>query len=337
MKFIGYIGCKQSLVNFIYDCIKDFSGLDAREKGFIIADLFAGTGSVGAYFRSLGCNVIANDIQYYSYVINKYIIEGTYLKSNLISKLNESKGIATGFVYNNFCYGSGSGRMYFSDKNGMKCDEIREILERFHKSKLISDNDYYYYLSSLITSIDKLANTTSVYGAYLKKYKSSSLKELNLIPLDIIDGPIGKVYNEKAEDLINRISGDVLYLDPPYNSRQYAPNYHVLETIAKYDNPEIKGVTGTRNYESQKSDFCYKNKALDALEYIIKNAKFNYIFLSYNNEGIMSLDEIKEIMSKYGKYKLYNTSYRRFKADKDEKRNIKASSTEEYLHCLEKI
>ena len=140
------------------------------------------------------------------------------------------------------------------------------------------------------------------------------------------------VYNEDVNSLISKISGDILYLDPPYNARQYCSNYHMLETIAKNDNPIIKGKTGLRDYKSQKSDFCVKAKVCDAFEYIIKNANFKYIFLSYNNEGLMPFEKIKKIMRKYGEYSIYTQEYRRFKADNNRKN--KADSTIEYLHCL---
>ena len=166
------------------------------------------------------------------------------------------------------------------------------------------------------------------------KRTKSAQKEFKLDLLPIIDGPTGEVYNEDVNKLIRNISGDVLYLDPPYNARQYCTNYHVLETIARYDNPEIKGKTGLRDYTDQKSVFCIKNKVADAFNELIKNAKFKYIFLSYNNEGLMSFDTIEKIMRKYGKYKVYMQQYRRFKADNA--RDAKSDSTIEYLHCLVK-
>ena len=112
-------------------------------------------------------------------------------------------------------------------------------------------------------------------------------------------------------------------------------NYHLLNTIAKYDNFIPKGKTGLRNY--QKSKYCSKSIVSWEFENLIKNANFKYIFLSYNNEGLMSVDEVREIMSKYGKYDLSQTNYQRFKSDKDENRNHKADNTNEYLHILEKI
>ena len=152
--------------------------------------------------------------------------------------------------------------------------------------------------------------------------------------LPVIPGKVGKVYNEDINALAKKISGDVLYLDPPYNARQYCSNYHVLETIARYDNPVLSGVTGLRDSSDQKSRFCSKRTVAEAFDELIQNARFKYIFLSYNNEGLMSLDTIKEIMSRYGEYSFFTQEYRRFKADKEENRNIAANSTTEYLHCL---
>ena len=142
--------------------------------------------------------------------------------------------------------------------------------------------------------------------------------------------------DEDVNDLITKINGDILYLDPPYNARQYSANYHILETIAKYDNPALRGITGLRDYEQQKSSFCSKRTAPAALDTLIKNADFGYIFLSYNNEGLMSADTIRDIMSAYGKYSVYTKEYKRFKADKDENRRIAGSEVVEYIHCLEK-
>ena len=187
----------------------------------------------------------------------------------------------------------------------------------------------------MINSIDKHANTASVYGAFLKSLKKSAVKNFELELLPIIDGnKDGKVYNEDINILIKKIKGDILYLDPPYNARQYSANYHLLETISKYDNPIIKGKTGLRDYTNQKSKFCSKSQVNQVFEDLILNVDFKYIYLSYNDEGLMSLETIKEIMGKYGEYKCFTTDYKRFRADKEENRNHKKSSTIEYLHCL---
>ncbi len=330
---MNYIGSKFSLLDFLKTTINEITGYKANTE-YVFADLFAGTGVVGAAYKSSGCKVIANDIQYYSYILNKHYIENIPpIDISLLEYLNGLPEIE-GFIFNNYCEGSGSGRNYFTDTNGKKCDAIRTELENLYQNNKINDAVYYYFLASLINSIDKYANTASVYGAFLKHIKKSAQKEFCLELLPVIDGPAGKVYNEDVNNLIRNISGDILYLDPPYNTRQYCTNYHVLETIARYDNPLLSGKTGLRDYKDQKSAFCSKKTVTKVFEDLIANARFKYIFLSYNNEGLMSLDTIKEIMSKYGVYNCYTQDYRRFKADKNTNRNISAVSTKEYLHCL---
>ena len=134
--------------------------------------------------------------------------------------------------------------------------------------------------------------------------------------------------------MIHKIKTDILYLDPPYNSRQYSANYHVLETIARYDNPILYGKTGMRDYSKQKSEYCTKAKVISAFEDLIMNADAKYIFLSYNNEGLMSFEDIEKIMSKRGEYGYFEKKYSRFQADTKKHRNIKANSTTEYLHYV---
>ena len=330
---MNYIGSKYSLIDFLQETIEQVTGYKDGDE-LIFADLFAGTGIVGQTYKAKGCYVIANDIQYYSYALNKHLIENIpEMDTSLLDELNSLEPFE-GFVYKNYCNGSGSGRNYFTDENGKLCDAIRQKLEELRKKGDIREGLYFYYLASLINSIDKYANTASVYGAFLKHVKKSAQKTFKLELLPVIKGKRGKVYNKDINNLIREISGDILYLDPPYNARQYCTNYHVLETIAKYDEPLLNGVTGLREYTEQKSKYCSKRTIADVFDDLIKNAKFKYIFLSYNNEGLMSLDTIKDIMEKYGKYSFFTKEYKRFKADKDQNRNIAADSTTEYLHCL---
>ena len=217
---MNYIGSKFSLLNFIHDTIAEVTGYINGDK-YTFADLFAGTGVVGASYRKKGCKVISNDIQYYSYILNKYLIENKSSENTeLLDYLNNLTGIE-GFIFNNYCAGSGSGRNYFTDENGKKCDAIRTELERLYQNKNISDETYFHYLASLINSIDKYANTASVYGAFLKHIKKSAQKQFTLELLPYSSGVKGKVYNKDTNALITKINGDVLYLDPPYNARQY--------------------------------------------------------------------------------------------------------------------
>lgn len=330
---MNYIGSKLSLKSFIKDKILEVSRLDKEDKTFV--DLFAGTGAIGSEFKKMGYKVISNDIQHYSYILNKHYIENNYpMNTKLLEHLNSLKG-QEGFIYNNYCIGSGSERNYFSNFNGKKCDAIRQELEKLYRNKEIDGHQYNYFLASLINSIDKYANTTSIYGAFLKSLKRSAQEEFSFELLPIISGnKNGRIYNEDANVLIKEIKGDILYLDPPYNSRQYSANYHLLETISRYDNPVIKGKTGLRDCNKQKSKFCLKSEVNEVFEELISNANFKYIFLSYNDEGLMKLDDIKRTLQKYGEYKYFTTNYKRFKSDKQGNRNHKKSSTIEYLHFL---
>lgn len=327
---MNYIGSKLSLIDFLVENIEQVSGT----TNGVFADLFAGTGIVGATFKKRDYEVIANDIQHYSYVINKHYIENSdSVDISLIDYLNGLNGVE-GFVYNNYCMGSGSGRNYFTDENGKKCDAIRTTLDFLYNSRNITQGQYYSLLASLINSIDKCANTASVYGAFLKHTKKSASKKFVLESLPTIYGKKGSVHNKDINKLISEVSGDILYLDPPYNSRQYCANYHVLESISRYDNPVLNGKTGLRDYNGQKSQYCSSKTVVKTFDELLSKADFKYIFLSYNNEGLMPFDVIQNIMKKYGKYEMFSTKHQRFRADKKENRNHKASSTTEYLHCL---
>lgn len=331
---MNYIGSKSKLSDFIKQSVHSVAGENLSDITF--CDLFAGTGIVGKIFKTEVKKVISNDIEYYSFVLNRnYIGNHTPFEYEyLINYLNNLNGVK-GFVFEEYSENGKSQRKYFSEYNGKKIDAIRQKIEEWRNEKYISENQYYFLLASLLESADKVANTASVYGAFLKQIKKSAQKEMKIEPAIFeINDQIHNVFNCDGNQLIKTICGDILYLDPPYNARQYGANYHLLNTIAKYDIFIPKGKTGLRNYE--KSTFCSKNLVSKSFEELIKNAKFKYIFLSYNNEGLMKASEIKSIMSKHGKYDVVTTRYQRFKADKEENRNHKANATIEYLHILEK-
>jgi adenine-specific DNA-methyltransferase len=332
---MNYIGSKLSLQEFIESSIREFTGYTSGD-GRVFADIFAGTGAICTAFRQNGYKVIANDNLYFSYVLNKHLVENTQSVLTNPVDLTKFTEEMEGFIYKTYCAGSGSGRNYFSDTNGKRCDFVRTLLESMRDCNEITAPMYYWYLASLINSIDKVANTASVYSAFLKHIKKSAQRMFEVSMLPIIDGIFGEVYNEDANILIRKIQGDILYLDPPYNERQYDSNYHILETVARYDNPEVYGKTGLRRNSPAKSAFCSKKTVKTAFEDIIANANFKYIFLSYNNEGLMGFSDIAEIMGKYGEYKSKYQVNKRFKCDADVNRTFIADSTYEFIHCLKK-
>lgn len=310
--------------------------IGARKGDKTVCDIFAGTGAIGRSFKRDSKKIIANDIEYYSYVLNKNYI-GNHTEMDYASYLNELNYLSgkDGFIFHNYCAGGGSGRQYFSDENGRRIDAIRQKIQEWRSTEEITDGMYYFLLSSLLEAADAVANTASVYGAYLKHLKKTAQKDMWLYPADyVINESEHDVYNKDANELIEEIDGDILYMDPPYNHRQYGANYHMLNTIARYDEFQPAGKTGLRAYN--RSRWCVKNEVSKVFSDLVQKAKFKYIFLSYNNEGLMSLDDVRKTMESYGRYELIEQPYQRFKADKTENRNHKATSTMEYLHVLEK-
>lgn len=348
---MNYIGSKYTLLPFLEKVFRQVT--DGSERVF--CDLFAGTGAVGRHFKGLGLQIIANDLQYYAYALNKAYIEinetpnfaglrkqyrnelanhRTLLddpSQEVLAFINDLPGIS-GFITQN--YSPVGGRQYYTEENAKKADAIRQVIEQWRADKLLTEQEYFYILCSLLEAIDQVANTASVYGAYLKQFKTSAKKQLRLRPLELKNHvPNCQARNLDANELINEVECDVLYLDPPYNHRQYGANYHVLETIAAYDNPKLKGVTGMREYP--KSDYCRKDAAYIAMENLIRNARAKHILVSYNDEGVLKLNEILKILSQRGTPTTFQTNYNRFKADNG--REYKKDSTIEYVHYVRVI
>lgn len=334
---MNYIGSKLKLCDFIVGNITN--AVQKPLSACVFCDLFAGTGAVGRAFKGKVKKVIANDKEFYSFVLNKNYIENhTKIENSndLVQILDELQGVR-GKIYENYSLSGTKDkefqRLYFSDENATKIDAVRQKIEQLKEQNAINSNMYYFLLTSLLECADKVANVASVYGAFLKKLKKSALKTMEFKGADFeCNGNAHEVYNCDASELIGRIKGDILYLDPPYNSREYGANYHLLNTIALYDDFAPQGKTGLREYE--KSAWCKKGRVADELESLIKRADFEWIFLSYNDEGILGLDEIERIFKSQGTYRCVSKNYQRFKADSA--RTQKQHSTIEYLHILRK-
>lgn len=348
-----FIGNKESLLETIYDRISA-RGVTG-EKFF---DFFAGTTNVGRFFKEKGYQVESNDILYLSYCLQKAYIENNeepcfssllpnlHIEHNLlfaspldmvIEYLNSIPDLY-GFISGNYTplgtKGLPQPRMYFSEENGLRIDAIRTQIEEWKLGNLISDSEYYILLACLIESVSFYANVAGVYAAFHKKWDPRALKRLRLRAIKLCNNnKTNTVHNQDSLDLVSDIKTDILYLDPPYNERQYLPNYHLVETIARYDAPPIRGVTGMRAYDKEKSSFCNKKSALRDLDYVAASANYKHLILSYNSEGIMSTESILSTLSKYGSVFLEEFEYPRFKSNNNGLSRIK-KNVHEQLYIL---
>lgn len=314
-----YLGSKYRLLDFIDSVVIKNCG----KKIDVFLDIFSGTGVVANHFRKYSKKIIANDLLYSNYIINKVFLNST--KNNvsikkvekIIKNLNELKGVY-GYCYKNFS------NSYFTEENSALIDSIREKINYLLKTKKITKQEYYVLLTSLLFALDKVANTVGQYDAFLKHINSnisnnekhlvdrSVYKRLTLkMPIIYFDG-INEIYNKDANILIKKIECDVLYLDPPYNNRQYIDCYHILENIMRWEKPKVYGKTKKFERELLKSNYSKKSQAVYTFENLISNAKCNHIFLSYNNEGIIPDSEIVRILKNKGELKIYKKNYQIF-------------------------
>ena len=341
-----YYGAKNKLLPFIESVVKKTK---VNNSSYFI-DLFAGTTAVGRHFKKLGYTVYSNDILEFSYALSKTFIETNQqpdfkkLKAHLHIKgnnknifdfLNKIKEFKQGFIYEN--YSPNGGRQYFTDKNALKIDTFRYYFKEWKEDKYINELEYYYLITSLLRAVNLVSNVSGTYAAYLKKWDNRALKSLNLEQVEIIPSKNkNKAFKKDANELIKEINSDLLYLDPPYNTRQYASNYFILELIAEgwFDKkPKIYGKTGMREYKHQKSKYCSKIEAKNTLEILVQNAtKSKYLLLSYNNEGIIPHDEIINTLNRIGNVQTFVNEHKRYKSinqvDSDPK------TTKEYIYLV---
>ena len=343
-----YIGNKTKLLSELEDFI---SNNIPYKKGMKFCDLFSGTCTVGDYFKDR-YEIIANDTLYLSYVIANGKLKynkDTFFKSLGFNPFEYFNSVDTdeykeGFCYNNFAP-EVSGRQYFSDENAKMIDFIRNTIDRWFDEKKINENEKYYLIGSLLESVSKVSNVAGVYSAYLKIWDPRAIKRMEYIPLETFGSAVfqNEVYIEDVNDLIKKIDGDILYLDPPYTPTQYISQYHVLETIARNDHPETHGIGAHRDNGNQISKWCKKGLVQEEFEKLIANANFKYILFSYSDAGIMSKEFIEKVMKRFAKdgtYIFKKIDFVKYKStravNKEIKENTKDKKHYEWLFFIEK-
>lgn len=331
-----YIGNKENVVEIIYQIMQQ-RGI----AGQSFFDAFSGAGSVAKFFKRLNYQIFSCDLMHYSYVLQRAYVANNHMPTfehllphidvnaqdlfasplqNVLAYLNKLPEVK-GFIYQNYTpEGSrnlAQPRMYYTGENGAFIDKVRQQIQTWREQNLISEDEFFILCAALVETVPFYANISGVYAAFHKKWDGRALKPMYLRePEIIVNQHENFCFQANTCDILPQIQADIFYLDPPYNQRQYAPNYHLLETIARYDNPEIKGVSGMRDYSQQKSRFCNAQTALEDLEHIAKNGKYRYLLLSYNSEGIIPQGAILEVLKPYGTMvEMVGFEYLRFKSN----------------------
>ncbi|WP_125764558.1 Dam family site-specific DNA-(adenine-N6)-methyltransferase [Companilactobacillus hulinensis] len=302
-----FIGSKARLLTQIDELLTKH--LNGSEKTF--ADIFSGSNVVSEYFKSRYA-ITTNDLLYFSYALAKGEIDlNSQPNFTGLFKLNihnpfdyfnqyDISNYSGDFITKNYSTAGKDKRMYFTVANAKRIDFIRTTIQKWFDSNDITSNEFFYLLASLIEAVPFVSNTTGTYGAYLKNFSDKrATKPLKLEPPKINNNQQqNRAFNEDANELVKRIHGDIVYIDTPYNIRQYGSNYHLLETIARFDDPKIHGVSGVRDYKDLKSDYSAKNKAKDTMQDLLDNLKFTHVLLSYSTDGIIPEDELTEMINK---------------------------------------
>ena len=312
-----YLGNKNSILGFIDDIIEDEVGeFDS------FCDIFSGTGVVGSYFNAQDKKIISNDLLYQNFIsLNAFLNaeefdEAKVLK--IIKDFNASNTSRENYFSKNF------GGRYFSKEVAKKVGFIREEIKKLFIADAINLKEKHILLTSLNYSIDRIANTVGHYDAYIKKEIREQKFEMKMLVVDVQKNKNNEVHNADANMLIRDIECDVLYLDPPYNSRQYCDAYHLLENLSLWQKPEVHGVAKKFDRSKIKSEYSLKSAA-DSFDDRIVNAKAKYILLSYNNMGDrgnsrsnakITDEEIIKSMSKRGEVKIFEKKYKAFTTGK---------------------
>jgi len=312
-----YLGNKYKLLPFITGVVKE------QHLAFdSIADIFAGTGAVSSAFADK--QLITNDIMYSNYICHyawfgaeKYnpdIIVEYVVKYNRYDKCDEN------YMTQNFS------DTYFSKKDCSKIGFIREDIESSFLDGKINKRERAILITSLLYAMDKIAKTCGHYDAYRKGADFDNTLEL-LVPLAEVDNNAeNQCYNIDANALVKNIQADLVYIDPPYNSRQYCDAYHLLENVARWEKPEVFGVAKKMDRTALKSKYCTQ-EATKAFEELIESIKAKYILLSYNNmaekgndrsNAKISDDDIMRILKNKGTVKVFSESYKAFTTGKSD-------------------
>ena len=313
-----YLGNKYKLLPFINRVV------DTECRNIeSVADIFAGTGAVSSAFVDDKI-IITNDLMYSNYICNYAWFSGQSYNPQVVIdyvvKYNQLENLEDNYMSENF------GNTYFSIEDCLRIGFIREDIENNFKSGKINKRERAILITSLLYAMDKIANTCGHYDAYRKNVKFEKSLEL-FVPLAKVQNNENNLcFNMDANDLVKNIYADLVYIDPPYNSRQYCDAYHLLENVALWQKPEVHGVARKMDRKNMKSQYCTKNATL-VFEQLINDINARYILFSYNNMETKGNDrsnakiadsDIMRILNNKGEVKVFEEDYKPFTTGKSD-------------------
>lgn len=310
-----YLGNKFKLLDFIQKIVKENC-----KNIKTVADIFSGTGVVASSFKNKV--IFTNDLLYGNYLCNLAWFGSEEVRFkllfNLINEYNQYKSYEKNYMTENF---SGT---YFAKNDCSKIGFIREDIEQKYADKIINERERAVLITSLIYAMDKIANTCGHYDAWRRNGKFDKHLLLPILNVYEKNNKKNRCFNENANELVKRIQADLIYIDPPYNSRQYSDAYHLIENVARWEKPPVYGVALKPDRTNIKSEYCTQ-KATDAFNDLIKNCNAKYIMLSYNNmaekgnnrsNAKISDEEILRILKSKGKVLVFSKNYKIFSTGK---------------------
>jgi adenine-specific DNA-methyltransferase len=303
---IKYIGSKRLLVTHIAAVIDQLRAADASVRS--VLDLFSGTARVGQALKRRGYAVTANDHTRYAYRLAQCYVQadGALLRepaTKLIEELSASPP-APGYFTETFCVAS----RYFQPRNGARIDAIRESIA----ARALPEELESIALVALMEAADRVDSTVGLQMAYLKRWAPRAHNELQLRVPELIEGQ-GRALCLDALDCGAAGEHDVVYLDPPYNQHKYMNNYHVWESLVRWDKPEVYGVAckriDCRDYESP---FNSKRRIAEALHAVVHAARTRYIVVSFNDEGYLDERALRAILETRGPVQVLGVPHKRY-------------------------
>ncbi len=338
-----YIGNKTRLLPLLIPALRELVPVGAR-----VADIMCGTASVAESLRLHGFRVVASDVMTYAahHARVRLLLDrapdfcglGGRHYLDVLHELHELTPVE-GYIFREYSPdgkpdGGQAPRCYFTPCNATRIDAIRVRLLEWETSGQLAPLESALLRHDLVLAANKVANIAGTYGHFRSTWSDTTRRAFGLVPSRFFAGysTDHAVLQGHAEELAPQIEADLCYIDPPYMKRQYAANYHLLETLARGDEPEAVGVSGLRPWRDQYSDFCSKLKIREAFAAIIEPMACDQFLISYSEDGLLSLDDLRDLLSQWGKTTVQTFRYPRFRSNDSEL----GSHVTEYLFHLSK-